>query len=146
MYSNLTLYYLNQMGITPWISKDSPLYSANEPKVISSVQLLVLTNGLLNLKEQSLLRNIISWLGLSANNWVHLQIKTDATKPEMAADLSEFESDNYLSFGLPHDFFTEFRSAKPVVQVDPLSLLLNNAFTKKKLFNCLVTLKTHLSK
>lgn len=52
MHSNLSLYYLNQMGITPWVSRDiRPAY-----------KLIIIRDKVLNDKASSLLQHIINSL------------------------------------------------------------------------------------
>ena len=139
MYSNLNLYYLNQIGITPWVSR------ASEPKATTSAQLLVITERLLNLKEQTLLNNIIFFLGLLENDWIHLQIDPSGSKQELMKNLSQFESDDLLSFGVDQEFFTDLKLTKSVVQAAPLNLLLSHAPTKKELLNYLIPLKNQFT-
>ena len=57
MYSNLTLYYLNQMGIKPWIKKTTQQ---------TQIKLLVIIPSNLSLKAQSLLKQILSFINLNS--------------------------------------------------------------------------------
>jgi len=56
MYSNLNLYYLQQLGITPWISKDTIQQD--------SVKLAVLVRSTASTKAQAFVKRVLSFLHL----------------------------------------------------------------------------------
>jgi DNA polymerase III psi subunit len=129
MYSNLTLYYLEQMGITPWVDKKNYKSTTNETD--KSISLLVMTPKL-NGKEQHLLNNILSFLGLQEEQLVHLQTANGTQQREIQAVFTLF-------FGL------NLQQTPTITAADSLSYLLSNPLAKKKLFSKLVLLKEQLA-
>lgn len=57
MYSNLTLYYLNQLGITPWVIKSRAIKEEGIPK------LMVISPENISKKAQILLKRMLDFLG-----------------------------------------------------------------------------------
>ncbi|MFA6303408.1 MAG: DNA polymerase III subunit psi [Legionella sp.] len=71
MYSESTLYYLNQIGIRPWIRKN-----------VHQTQLLVLVPSQQSQKAQKLMQNMLEFLGLPKNE-IMLLSATDTQKLEL---------------------------------------------------------------
>lgn len=130
MYSNLNLYYLMQMGITPWVNKNDPVPSIDLSK--KSTSLLVVTPKLTS-KEQHLLNNVCSFLGVPNDKLIHHE-----------TDDIQYLTERYnASFSLLFGFDQEQTPIK--VRAESLSNLLANPLAKKKLFNDLLLLKEQLA-
>lgn len=114
------------MGIRPWLDKKSLV--TNEP-VVNKYKLLILTQADLAPKEQSLLQQIISFLGLDEQCF-----KLSAN---MTADLN---ADCVLAFGDASHY-----NLTSIVKTESLSEVLHKPLLKKKLFQLLVSLKSKLA-
>ena len=64
MYSNLTLYYLNQMGICPWINKENSLESIEKSSTVCPLKLVVLVSNELKGKAESLFKHMMTYLNI----------------------------------------------------------------------------------
>ena len=117
------------MGITPWISKNNHECLVGETK--KNISLLVVTPKLCN-KEQFLLHNILSFLGLQEDKLLHLETN-DLKK------LKERQAAFILFFGF------NLESTPKKIRSESLNDLLNNPLGKKKLFHDLLILKEQLS-
>ncbi|MBL7480137.1 DNA polymerase III subunit psi [Legionella bononiensis] len=70
MYSNLTLYYLKQLGITPWVHKETCLgleRQESESEQISPI-LIIIKKPHLSKKAEILLNKMLAYLGLNATD------------------------------------------------------------------------------
>lgn len=125
MFDNLKLYYLAQMGIIPWVHKNN-VYTAEK----KSTLLLVVTQKL-NHKERILLNNIITFLGVQKEKFIHLQTEDTVHQDQIEAVYT-------LSFGLN-------TPNKPNVKSDSLNYLLTHPLAKKTLFLKLIPIKEHIA-
>lgn len=139
MYTNLTLYYLNQMGISPWIDKNN----LEQTKERIATSLLVITANDLNPKEQSLLRQVLFFIGISAKDMVHIEIGLKSSKQEAISNASKYLPKIALIFGLDQNWFDDQNMS--VVKADALSELLAHYALKKKLLHTLALLKQQLA-
>lgn len=114
------------MGIRPWVDKKSLV--RNEP-VVNNYKLLILTQADLAPKEQSLLMQIISFVGLDEQCFKH--------SAKLTADLS---ADYVLAFGDVGPY-----NLTSIVETESLNEVLHNPLLKKKLFQLLVSLKSKLA-
>lgn len=128
-YTNLSLYYLNQMGITPWVTRS---------KKKDTTQLAVVVPPSQSPKAQSLLKNMLDFLGLSPEEVCIIQDKK--SEDLKALDTSSLSALLLLGFGAQEYAFScpLFLGANPEV-------LIKNPLHKKELFKALHTLKNHLS-
>lgn len=94
MYTNLTLYYLNQMGIVPWVHKGCD--ASVELRPISCSLLVVLSSALSN-KAQSLFNQMLNYLGLAETE---LMILTLAHSDELISYLDVNKPLFIVAFGL----------------------------------------------
>ncbi len=138
MFTNLDLYYLNHMGIRPWLSKKS--FGTTVIELAEKTKLLVLTPPNLTTKEQSLLEKIISFIDLEQNDLKRLEIKSG----EKSLSLS-LRADCILSVGLSKTSLIGLESSKFIAEIDVLKNILSNPLTKKKIFKQLVSLKEILA-
>lgn len=73
MYSESTLYYLNQIGIQPWVRKN-----------VQQPRLLVLVPSQQSLKAQKLVQNMLGYLGLPKSELMLLGV-TDMKNLELGS-------------------------------------------------------------
>ncbi|WP_127098732.1 DNA polymerase III subunit psi [Legionella sp. km772] len=129
MYTNLDLYYLNLMGIRPWLDKKS--LQANS--VPQDYKLLIFTSSNLASKEQSLLKQIIFFLALDDKQVKHLEVKDNSFTD------SSLNAKWILAFGDSGPY-----KSTTILETNSLSEVINRPILKKKLFKCLVSLKSNL--
>lgn len=142
MYSDLALYYLNQIGIQPWISKEhaSALVPVNQLAALKTPKLFILT-PMLHGKAELLLRKMIHCIGLNDEHWETIQPQDlsrhwlDETKP--SALLS-------LGVVMP-EFIADTPINCPVIPSLSLEHLINRPSDKKQVLKDLYSLKHHLS-
>jgi len=128
MYTNLDLYYLNLIGIKPWLNKKSQVtYDINADKY----KLLILTHSDLVPKEQTLLKQIISFLALDEQYLKHIELSTGKSPKDLALNAHFI-----LAFG-------DYRHSElpSILQITSLCELLNKPLLKKRLFHLLVSIK-----
>ncbi|KTD60518.1 DNA polymerase III subunit psi [Legionella shakespearei] len=143
MYNDLTLYYLNQIGIRPWMSKEHhsaliPAQPIAEPK--ERPRLFILTSTRHG-KTELLLRKMIHCIGLMEEQLELIQIQ----------DLSEHWLKSVtpralLSLGveLP-DFISNALANCPIILSFSLEHLIEWPADKKKVLQDLYSFKQHLS-
>ncbi len=140
MYSNLNLYYLNLMGIKPWLNKNN----LNPNKTNIEVKLLILTSSNLSIKEKTLLQQIIHFLALENEHYKHVELQNGILSDERA-----LESKCILILGddseLNHSVIKTCITTKVFFKSNSLNELINNPLLKKKLFKLLVSLKEGLT-
>jgi DNA polymerase III psi subunit len=126
MYNEINLYYLNQIGITPWVSANSLKNNlvADEPKAVT---LLVLTPDALSQKERNLLDHILLFLGLAEDKVVR-HAMSNGVPPQLLPSAM-------VSFGLVS------QSEHTITDLPSLADLLTHPIIKKKTFNQLLPLK-----
>jgi DNA polymerase III psi subunit len=127
MYHNVDLYYLAQMGITPWVHKNN----YESPKLENKRTSLLVVTPKLNDKEQYLLNNILSFIGLPKEHFIHLQTE-EAKQTKIDAAFTLF-------FGL------NLQTTPTMTKGEALNYLLTNPLATKKLFHKLIPLKEQLS-
>lgn len=141
MYTNLTLYYLNQMGIVPWVHKscELPAAASVEPLAISC-RLLVVFSSTLSSKAQSLFKQILNYLALAETQ---LTIRTLTHSDELSS---------YLNVNTPLFIVTFGLNPNPIVPNDErivtnLSLeeILMRPANKKQVFQQLSRIKMQLT-
>lgn len=140
MYSNLTLYYLNQMGITPWINKEprsNLVLQSNESTVY---QLVVLTSTPLNDKMRTLFHQMISYVNLQHED-VYIMTVGKQDGVQWGEQLLEKTGRALLSFG---PSINDLNLPYPKFHSVPLEYLLDNPSSKKEVFQVLSHLKVCL--
>ncbi|WP_133135389.1 DNA polymerase III subunit psi [Legionella rowbothamii] len=137
MYNNLTLYYLNQMGIRPWIKREAQEQSQ---EVSKAVKLVVFVSSTLSAKAQSLLQQMIGYLNLNDGEYTVLP----AQKSEVRKRYSAITSFATLVFGLsPEELFSKEQA--PVFNTFDLDYLLSNPSEKRTVFKVLSEIKQLVS-
>lgn len=156
MYSNLTLYYLNQMGINPWIYKENSLTLHEADSLATSdlsdssestpLKLVIILSSELNSKAQLLFKRMIDYINIDDNELLTITMEQnglpDNAHQQWASQLDNKKPLAVLSLGpKANQFLTDDNISYPVLQSMPLEYLLNNPSYKKKIFQDLHYIK-----
>lgn len=140
MPSELTYYYLNQMGIIPWVVKATPINPS--PRHQADKHVIVLMSADDNLKVLSLVKRIVACIPLTSvfldvddKNGIHCwHQELNQTAPVALWSLSSNAE----------DFIREFKMTCPILSsLDPLYVL-NNPSSKRQVFADITALKVTL--
>jgi DNA polymerase III psi subunit len=152
MFSNLTLYYLNQLGITPWISKENVTISSTKPNPVESrvFKLVVLISADLTGKAKSLFDRMLAYINIQDNEFLLLNIKQEAfsqgANSQWFAQIDNSSPVAVLALGLnTKTIFNDSNPTYAVVESLAIDQLLNNPSNKKQVFQDLSYLKQLLS-
>lgn len=119
-YNPLQLYYLNQLGIVPWVQRT---------KETEAIKLAVILPEQPSQKGKNLLKQMLLFVGLPENE-VHITSSAALNKSMPLAA---------LALGVaPSD--TNF----PIFSGENLEFILNNPSCKKQIFSTLANLKVYL--
>lgn len=140
MYSNLTLYYLHQLGITPWIRK---------PNVPAKSVFALFKNESLQGKADALLNKIVAFLGFNTNEFITLVIKDNdfiSAKQQCSLLFKDKQIIASVFAGVDNKEFIDSLPLNPGagLNISP-DLLLKNPLLKKKMFMELMTLRNKIS-
>ena len=148
MFSNLTLYYLNQLGITPWISKENSLNLRKKTNPVESrgLKLVVLISTELSDKAQSLFNRMMAYINIQNDELLLLNIKQqdfiNGTNRDFFSQIAANSPLAVLALGpSAKALFDDFNPSIGVVESLTLDDLLNNPSNKKKAFQDLSYLK-----
>ncbi len=144
MFSNLTLYYLNQLGIEPWINKKNSLKlrdKSNQP-----VKLVVLISSDLNNKAQTLFNRMMTYISVKNDELLIIKVlEQDFAENQARQWLSQIEKNTpraILTLGIDiNDLSAGLSSTYPIIQSFTLDYLLENPSYKKNIFHDLSALK-----
>lgn len=136
MYSNLTLYYLNQIGIRPWIKREVQEQLQEKP---NSVKVAVFVSSTLSTKARSLLQQMIRYLNLNEDELT--VIPTQKEELPRYASLTPFAT---LVFGLSQEQLLA-KEQTPVFNTLDLDYLLSNPREKRTVFKVLSEIKQLVS-
>lgn len=134
MYNNLNLYYLNQIGITPWIIREEALIVP---------RLIILTSEKITGKAQDLLKKMIAYLNVSEEDFILFQLK-DKNKLEEEPWFSMMQADSstiLLSLGL--DILNAYKG-RIISSLNP-NHLLHHPKDKRQVFKDLNTIQKMLA-
>lgn len=132
MYNNLNLYYLNLLGIQPWISKKSLIDAIPMPRA----RLIILTTPNLSSFEKTLLKQILIFLELKPEEYKHLEFKPDHRMDDVILN-----AEYILSMDInPELAFND----DLIFKSDSLKTLLEKPLYKKQLCYLLTSLKNQL--
>ncbi|WP_298624207.1 DNA polymerase III subunit psi [uncultured Legionella sp.] len=137
MYSDLTLYYLNQIGITPWINRhDSPNSKTQMSESINIPKIAILKNKKLNDRAEALFNKMLAYLNLNESDL-------------LICDSFSFELLNkqsllaVLLLGMDSEsVITELNLNCPILSGASPDDLLNNPSAKKIVFQALHFIKS----
>lgn len=144
MYSNLTLYYLNQMGITPWVNKEYLSNLEQQSNTKNAYQLVVLTSTAPNDKVHSLFHQMLNYINLQHDDVFIISVSENESGGNVgkwSEQLLNKASQALLSFG-PN--INDLNVPYPKFQSVSLEYLLNNPSSKKEVFQVLTRLKARL--
>ncbi|MDR3501841.1 MAG: DNA polymerase III subunit psi [Legionella sp.] len=137
MYSNLTLYYLNQIGIRPWVKREAQ----EQPQEISNaVKLAVFVSSTLSAKAQSLLQQMIGYLNLNNDEFTVISAQKNELQQRYTA-MAPFAA---LVFGLCQEQLPA-KEQTPVFNTFDLDYLLSNPSEKRTVFKVLSEIKQLVS-
>lgn len=137
MYSDLTLYYLNQLGITPWIIKENFVDVPN--KDLIKLVVLVHSNTNKSKKAQSLLKRMMAFINLDDDELLILNIgANDSNEPNSTSWHTQLEKKSplaILSLGCNTEtLLSDFNLSCPVLTSKDPEHLLSNPSAKKSVF------------
>jgi DNA polymerase III psi subunit len=143
MFDNVTLYYLNQIGITPWINKECGFKTRDiiPPEAPSGVKLVVITDSHVTTKAHLLLKRILNYLDVSEHEL--LVTTLDSQKSLIPGARSPLA---VLALGLDGISLNELMLNCPVFNGTSPDYLLKNPFAKKKILKNLHDIKKLISK
>lgn len=136
MYNERSLYYLNQIGIIPWVKKTNSQGGSKYDQNQITTQLLILTPDSLTPNERALLKNILLSLEVSENDWIHQEVSTSPTS-NIIAQISLIAAKKALIFGLSRSMIADLNLSDKI-ELGPLSSYFKNAIAKKQLFSNLM--------
>ncbi len=137
MYSNLTLYYLNQIGIRPWIKREEQ----EQAQVLSNaVKLAVFVSSTLSVKAESLLQQMIGYLNLNDDEFTVISAQKIGLQPRDMACASLAT----LVFGVSQEqVYTQEQSI--LFNTLDLDYVLSNPREKRTVFKVLSEIKQLVS-
>ncbi|BCA95374.1 hypothetical protein TUM19329_17350 [Legionella antarctica] len=152
MFSNLTLYYLNQLEIVPWINKEHSLKFQDSAEQVNRnpFKLVILVSADLSHKAQVLLNHMMAYINLKNDELLIIKILAkDSVENKNRPWYSQVENSTpraMLVLGLnDNELFIDLNLTFPVVRSLSVEDLLNNPQFKKKVFNDLNILKSLVS-
>lgn len=152
MYSNVTLYYLNQIGITPLVTKDNSLNLLSKSNTAESntLKLIVLISSDFSNKAKSLFNRMMTYINLQENELLLINIKQyDLAQNTNKLWFSQIENKTPLAILAlgpnTKDLFNDSNPSYSIVQSLALDYLLTNPLNKKKVFQDLSYLKQLMS-
>ncbi|MFJ1267768.1 DNA polymerase III subunit psi [Legionella lytica] len=138
MYSDLTLYYLNQIGIRPWIKRE--VLQELPQKKSNAVKLAVFVSSALSTKAQYLLQQMIGYLNLQDDEFTVIS----AQKGQLQSRGTNLSLLATLVFGRGQDQLFA-KEPTPVFNTFDLDYILNNPSQKRTVFKVLNEIKLLVS-
>lgn len=126
MFNNLQLYYLQQIGITPWVDKNYA-YSI-VPKNEEAIKCLIITPKLTS-KECSLLENILLHINYAEHDLKHIELD------ELGSITLPVKAQLIISFGFSKELLHANKDNSKLVVFPSLHDLLQSSLFKKDLFH-----------
>jgi len=139
MYSNLTLYYLNQLGIRPWIKKDSPIALSMQQYIAKQevIKLIVFVSANLSAKAQLLLNRMLVCINLQDHELISINVPeidpVASLQKQWQSRLQNVAPLAILVLGLnAADLLAHLKVTCPVLRSMDPDYLLDNPVDKKK--------------
>lgn len=147
MYTNITLYYLNQMQIRPWIKRCTSLaLCLHQDTEQETVKLYVFISLNLSVKEKSLLQQIIRYINLLDHELRIIPTQENEFLTQYQTSISQKLPSAILIFGLNGNYIQEALNATcPISTCAALDYLLSNPSQKRKVFQEINALKQLLA-
>ncbi len=123
MYSNLSLYYLNQLGIRPWIKRTEVLEDR--------LKLFVFSPSNLSIKATILLNQMIKYIHLDSNELILIPIQDSASLSDYRHQIDQKNPLAVLVIGINP---SQLNLNCPMVLCDSPDDLLQHPTHKKKVF------------
>jgi hypothetical protein len=127
MYTDLSLYYLNQMGIRPWL-KRIDLSKQN------TLKLLVFVHSALSIKGKSLLTQMISYLNLNQQELIIMFVQEKELLNNYDVQIAQQDPDAILILGFNKPFLPETHQNCHVIHSINPDDLIKNPLDKRKVF------------
>lgn len=134
MYNSLHLYYLQQLGISPWLK-----VKAKNPH-----KLLIVLNSPSNPKATNLFERLRIAIALSENE-VSVVFVDEVMSDETKRHLNRLNPELVLDLGVSTEEMQRFKWACPVLKSYSPEFLLNNPLQKKVLFDAINYINQQLS-
>lgn len=142
MYSNTTLYYLNQIGIRPWVMRDRSISEVDCAIQQEKFKLLVFIASNLSIKAQSLLKQMMAYINLCEQELAIIPVQENESFSNYNSHIKQKKPLAILFLGPNHrNEETYLNSDCPVfVSTDPEYLLVHPV-EKRKVFNELSSIR-----
>lgn len=146
MYSNTALYYLNQLGIRPWIKQTSLLFKEDNQTQQECFKLLVFISSTLSAKAKSLLQQMMACINLEQHELSIIPVESRDFSSQNSAQWQNQSPVAIWVLGLNESpLLQELHFSCPVFSsIDP-DQLINHPADKKIIFKDLNTINQLLS-
>jgi hypothetical protein len=136
MYSHLTLYYLNQIGITPWINKQDSLNNKSQMSDHIAPKIIIVKNNKLDNKAEGLFNRMVSYINLKEPDL----LISETLSSSLVSD--EQSPQAILLLGVDfEDLISELNLKCPVFTGVSPDVLLINPSEKRAVFQALHSIK-----
>ena len=146
MFNNLTLYYLNQLGIYPWVLNKETSSLLNKQDVLKPhlLQIVIIKSLNFNSKAELLLNKLMNYIDLDDSNSLMMNINKDnESQPDyLYKRIKEISPSAIIIFNNEsEELYNTLKVDCPLVlSIDP-DYLLNNPSAKRKAYHDLTHIK-----
>lgn len=137
MFSELSLYYLNHLGIRPWIRRDSDIQ--NVP-----AELVIFLHHQLNEHTELFLKNVLQYLNISYDEKKIITTNELDFEQQYYEFLEHYKPQIVLFFGFEHVLHNRLPSNPNLLSMESVNTLMCNGLQKKSLFLKLSVIKNLL--
>lgn len=129
MYNQLTVYYLRQIGLTPWITRAGNVnqYDANQSTVLDTHQLIFVVPD--DLSEQAAF--LLERMRLFSNTHIPSQV---IYLSDLDTEFKIVQGTVYLLLGIFEQGSNTFKSTHSFIQSVSLNQVIRNPIDKKRLY------------
>ena len=138
-FSPLNLYYLEQLGITPWVVKNASYGHTKLSRKI--LKLLLVTSTSLSNNTQLFLDRILNYIQFNEDYVLYIREKNESLDEILEQNLHQDSSIVLLTFGVEKEQLKNSKILHSIVEHNPLEQVLRNSSLKKRLFLELSQLK-----
>lgn len=137
MYTDLNLYYLNALGIRPWIKK------SNSELTKATVKLFIFHQGDLSKKAKNLLNSILFYLDIKTSELII--VHENQFSNIFPDSFKTAPPQSCLALGFNLDYFPEdLRQYCPIISTLSLDTVLNDPIQKRSILEDLRVIKNLL--